>query len=285
MATPPTAQTKTFRAAMVQMRGGREPEANVAQAEDLIRQAARQGAHYVLTPENTTLMELEREPLFAHTLPETNNPWLTHFRGLAKELGIWLHIGGMGIRVAEDQLANRSFLISPDGEIAARYDKIHMFDVTLPGGETYRESANFRPGNRAVVADLPWGRLGMTICYDLRFAALYRSLAQAGAQFLTVPAAFTRLTGEAHWHVLLRARAIETGSFVFAAAQGGRHDNGRDTYGHSLIIDPWGTVLAEAGLDPCVIHADIEVEKVAEMRTRIPALKHDRKFLPPETNT
>ena len=268
----------TFRAALVQMRSGRSVDPNLASAEHLIRDAAGKGADYVQTPENTAIMELDREQLLRHTEPQEGNRALTSLCGLATSLRIWLHIGGMVMRVDKDGLVNRSVLIRPDGNIAATYDKMHMFDVDLPGGESYRESATYRPGTQAVIAELPWGLLGMTICYDLRFAHLYRALAQAGAQFLTVPAAFTKVTGQAHWHVLLRARAIETGCFVFAAAQGGHHEVERDTFGHSLIIDPWGAILAEAGTDPCVITADIDPRACIEARRRIPALKHDKSF-------
>jgi deaminated glutathione amidase len=198
---------------------------------------------------------------------------------LARELKIWLHIGSMAVAVGADRLANRGFLISPAGVVVATYDKIHMFDVQLPNGEIYRESKNYRPGNEAVLADLPWGRLGMTICYDLRFAALYRSLAQAGADLLAIPSSFTVPTGKAHWHVLMRARAIETGCFVMAAAQGGLHEAGRSTFGHSLIIAPWGEIIAEArGDEPGIVVADIDVAKVAEARGRVPSLQHDQAF-------
>jgi predicted amidohydrolase len=267
-----------FRAALVQMRCGREVEPNLDAAETAIRAAAEGGADYVLTPENTSLMELSTKALFAKTLPEDGNPGLAWVTNLARELKLWLHIGSMAIRLSDAKVANRSFLISPEGAIAARYDKIHMFDVDLPGGESYRESKNYQPGDKAVLADLPWGRLGLTTCYDLRFPALYRALAKGGADFITVPSAFTKQTGEAHWHVLLRARAIETGCFIFAAAQGGEHEMGRSTYGHSLIISPWGEILAEAGSDPDVIFADIDPAQVADARARIPSLQHDRAF-------
>jgi predicted amidohydrolase len=223
-------------------------------------------------------MEANRERLFATIVPEEQDPTLATFRELARALGLYLHIGSLAVKASPDKAANRSFLIDPRGEIVARYDKIHMFDVNLKGGESYRESNNFRPGDLAVVTDLPWGRLGLTICYDLRFPALYRALAEAGAAFLTVPSAFTRQTGEAHWHVLLRARAIETGCFVFAAAQGGKHENGRETYGHSLVIDPWGRILAEGDTEPGVIFADIDPAQVAAARARIPSLDHGRRF-------
>jgi len=193
-------------------------------------------------------------------------------------LGVWLLIGSLAIKVSDTKTANRSFLIDPKGGIAAQYDKIHLFDVDLPSGETYRESNTVAGGNRAILAETSWGRLGMTICYDLRFPHLYRALAKAGAFLLTVPSAFTETTGKAHWHTLLRARAIENGAFVVAPAQGGTHANGRKTYGHSLIVAPWGEVLAEAGTDPCVIVAEIDSARVTDARTRVPSLKHDRDF-------
>ena len=237
-----------------------------AAATRLIEQAKSGGADYVLTPEMTNVMEIDRERLFATIVPEEQDASLATFRELARALGLYVHVGSLAIKVSPDKAANRSFLIDPRGEIVARYDKIHMFDVDLKGGESYRESRNFRAGDLAVVVDLPWGRLGLTICYDLRFPALYRALAEAGASFLTIPSAFTRQTGEAHWHVLMRARAIETGSYVFAAAQGGKHENGRETYGHSVVIDPWGRVVAEGDTEPGVVFADIDPAEVAAAR-------------------
>lgn len=269
---------RTFRAALVQLCSGRDVDRNVVEAERLIRAAAAGGAHYVQTPEVTTLMELESARLFAAVEPEDSNRALQAFRNLAAELKIWLHIGSMAVKVAPDKIANRAYVLTPDGAIAATYDKIHMFDVDLPGGESYRESKNYRPGDRAVVAALPWGGLGLSICYDLRFPHLYRALAKSGAVFLAIPAAFTKVTGEAHWHTLLRARAIECQCYVFAAAQGGRHEHGRDTYGHSLIISPWGQILAEGGVQPGVISADIDLQAIEEARKRVPSLGHDRPF-------
>ena len=269
---------RTFRAALVQMRCGRSVEPNLDAAETAIRAAAKGGAEYVQTPENTALMELSTKKLFANTQPEEGNPAVERFAGLARELKLWLHIGSMAIKLSDTKMVNRSFLMSPEGNVAARYDKIHMFDVDLPGGESYRESKNYQPGEKAVAADLPWGRLGFTTCYDLRFPALYRTLAQGGAEFISVPSAFTKQTGEAHWHVLLRARAIENGAFIFAAAQGGMHEVGRATFGHSLIVSPWGEILCEAGDGPDVLFADIDPAQVADARARIPSLRHDRTF-------
>lgn len=268
----------TFRAGLVQMCSGRNVAHNVAEASRLVREAAAAGAQYVQTPEVTTLMELDRERLFAETKPEELSEALMSFRGLARELGIWLHIGSMAVLLENGKIANRSLVISPEGDIAARYDKIHMFDVDLPGGESYKESRNYEPGKHAVLVDLPWGPLGLTICYDLRFPYLHRVLAKAGAKLIAVPAAFTKQTGQAHWHTLIRARAIETQCFVLAATQGGRHEHGRETFGHSLIVSPWGEILAEGGIEPAVIVADIDMNALQDARRRIPSLEHDRAF-------
>src|SRR5215467_5581757 len=273
-----TTANATFTAGLVQMRAGLSPQANLDDAIRLIEQAQNAGAEYVLTPEMTNVLEIKRERLFATIVPEESDATLAALRELARKLGIFLHIGSLAIKVLPEKAVNRSFLIDPKGEIASRYDKIHMFDVDLAGGESYRESRNYRPGELAVLADLPWGRLGLTICYDLRFPALYRALAEAGATMLAIPSAFTKQTGEAHWHVLVRARAIENGCFVFAAAQGGKHENGRDTYGHSLIVDPWGRIVAEGGTEPGVVMARIDPAEVANARARIPSLQHGRRF-------
>jgi predicted amidohydrolase len=267
-----------FTAAMVQMRTGLLPEPSLEQATQLIREAAVAGADYVLTPEVSNMMQLNRAGLFELLAAEQDDRSLKAFRALAAELEIYLHIGSLAVKASPERAANRSFLIGPDGEVIASYDKIHMFDIDLGNGESYRESANYQPGEIAVISDLPWGRIGLTICYDVRFPALYRALAESGASFLTVPSAFTKKTGEAHWHTLLRARAIENGCFVFAAAQGGLHENKRETYGHSLIIDPWGVVLAEAGTEPGVIMAKIDPAKVETARKAVPSLQHGRRF-------
>jgi len=268
----------TFKAAMIQMRSGLTPAANSDEAVRMIGEAKSAGADYVLTPEMTNILAARREQLFSVVVEEEADPSLATLREVARKLGIYVHIGSLAIRISPDRAANRSFLVGPKGDILARYDKIHMFDVDLAGGESYRESRNYRPGELAVLADLPWGRLGLTVCYDLRFPALYRALAEAGATMLAIPSAFTKQTGEAHWHVLMRARAIENGSFVFAAAQGGKHENGRDTYGHSLIVDPWGSIIAEGGTEPGVIMAEINPAEVASARARIPSLQHGRRF-------
>ena len=268
----------TFKAAMIQMRSGLSPAANSDEAVRMIGEAKSAGADYVLTPEMTNILAAKREQLFSVVVEEEADASLATLREVARKLGIYVHIGSLAIRISPDRAANRSFLVGPKGDILARYDKIHMFDVDLAGGESYRESRNYRPGELAVLADLPWGRLGLTVCYDLRFPALYRALAEAGATMLAIPSAFTKQTGEAHWHVLMQARAIENGSFVFAAAQGGKHENGRDTYGHSLIVDPWGSIIAEGGTEPGVIMAEINPAEVASARARIPSLQHGRRF-------
>ena len=269
----------TFIAAMIQMRAGLLPEPNLDQGTRLIREAAAQGASFVQTPEVSNIMQTNRIALFEHLRSEDDDRSLAAYRDLARELRIHLNVGSLALQVTPEKAVNRSFLIGPSGDILARYDKIHMFDIDLGGGESYRESANYQPGETAVIADLPWGTLGMTICYDVRFPALYRALAEAGASFLTVPSAFTKKTGEAHWHTLLRARAIETGCFVFAAAQAGLHENNRETFGHSLIVDPWGTVLAEGGgTEPGIVLATIDPARVATARKTVPSLQHGRRF-------
>ena len=276
----------SFRVACIQTNSQLDMDANLEAASALVRDAVEDGAQLVLMPENVSLMGTNREQAAAMAVPESSHKALPVFTKLAREKEIWMLVGSVAVRLDEagddeDMLANRSLLISDKGEIVARYDKIHMFDVDIEGGESHRESETYRPGGQAVMAATPWGGLGMTVCYDLRFPYLYRSLAQAGAHFLSVPAAFTRVSGRAHWHVLLRARAVETGCYVFAPAQCEDHANNRQTYGHSLIIDPWGKILAEAGEKPSVITADIDPSRVAAVRAMIPALEHDREFLPP----
>jgi predicted amidohydrolase len=277
---------RSFNAALVQLRTGLLPESSLEQATKLIREAAAAGADFVLTPEVSNMMQLNRQALFEHLADEADDRSLKAYQALARELKIHLNIGSLALRATPDRAVNRSFLIDPSGQILASYDKIHMFDIDLGNGESYRESANYQPGETAVISDLPWGRIGLTICYDMRFPALYRALAEAGASFLTAPSAFTRPTGEAHWHTLLRARAIENGCFVFAAAQGGLHENKRETYGHSLIVDPWGVVLAEGGVDPGFVMARIDPAQVESARRKIPSLQHGRRFsvVDPKTN-
>ncbi|HVY58262.1 MAG TPA: carbon-nitrogen hydrolase family protein [Xanthobacteraceae bacterium] len=271
-------KTSTFRVGLLQMRSGRTPSANMDAAAKLVSEAKAAGADYILTPEMTNVVEMNREGLFAVLSEEENDKSLAAFRELARKHHVWLHVGSLALRVSHDKAANRSFLIDPAGDVVTRYDKIHMFDVDLANGESYRESRSYRAGEFAVTADLPWGRLGFAICYDLRFPALFRALAEAGCSFISLPSAFTRQTGEAHWHVLIRARAIENGCFVVAAAQGGKHEDGRETYGHSLVVDPWGRVLAEGGTEPGVVIAEVDPAQVAVARGRIPSLQHGRRF-------
>jgi predicted amidohydrolase len=272
------ANNSTFTVGLIAMRSGRDPQANLNAVLAAIDQAKRAGADYVQTPEMTNVLESRRDRLLANIVADENDPTLATLREVARKLSIYVHIGSLAIKASPEKAVNRSFLIDRKGEIVARYDKIHMFDVDLAGGESYRESNTYRAGELAVVADLPWGRLGLTVCYDLRFPALYRALAEAGASFFSIPSAFTRQTGEAHWHVLLRARAIENGCYVFAAAQGGKHESGRETFGHSLIIDPWGRILAEGGTEPGVVLAEIDPAEVAAARAKIPSLHHGRRF-------
>lgn len=271
----------TFKAACLQLNSARDVEPNIASLQELARRARDQGADLIMSPEVSDMIEPDRAQRFAKARTEADHPMLAAGRELAKELGAHILLGSIVIKLGPETLANRSFLIRPDGEIAARYDKIHMFDVDLPNGEQYRESAVFKPGDTTTLTPLPWGVLGMTVCYDLRFAYLYRALAQAGADFLTIPAAFTVPTGRAHWHVLMRARAIETGCFVFAPAQWGKHANGRGTYGHSLVVAPWGEILAEAEDGVGLIVAEIDPAKVLEARRQVPSLAHDRAFVAP----
>ncbi|MCJ2015466.1 carbon-nitrogen hydrolase family protein [Methylobacterium sp. J-076] len=269
--------SERFVAACVQMRSGRDPAANRDAAVAGLREAAAQGARYVQTPEMTSLVERSKERLFAVVTDDASDPTLAALRQTARETGTWVQVGSLAIR-SGDKIANRAFLIGPDGAVVASYDKLHLFDVDLPSGESWRESSTYTGGGCAVVAETPLATFGLSICYDIRFPALYRALAEAGAEVLTGPACFTRQTGEAHWQVLQRARAIEAGAFMVSAAQGGLHEDGRETYGHSLIVDPWGRVLAEAGTEPGVILAEIDLSLVADAQARIPALRHARPF-------
>lgn len=266
-----------FRVACIQTNSGADVEANLAAATDLARQAREHGADLIALPETVNIMAPDRATLKSGCRPEDGNPALLAFQDLARETGAWVLIGSLLVEVpGSDKMANRSFLLDEQGAVRARYDKIHMFDVNLGGPETHRESSHYDAGDKAVLAETPWARLGMTICYDLRFAYLFRALAQAGAAMIATPAAFTRISGRAHWHVLQRARAIETGCYIIAPAQCGDHPGGRQTFGHSLIVDPWGRVLADGGEEPGFIIADIDLSKVAEARNKIPALSHDR---------
>jgi predicted amidohydrolase len=270
--------TQPFSVACLQVNAGNDMAANIAAVTTLTREAAAKGAEFVLMPENVVMMEQGRAAIIAKGMPEETHVGLKAFRALAAELKIWLHCGTLGILRETGKLANRTYVLKPDGMVAATYDKIHMFDVDLGGGETYKESATFDAGDKAVTVDLPWGRLGLTVCYDLRFAHLYRRLAQSGAHFLTVPSAFTQHTGQAHWHVLLRARAIETGCFVFAPAQTGTHPGERKTYGHALIVAPWGEVLADGGAAPGIVMATVDPAEVAKSRGKIPSLSLNAAF-------
>src|ERR1700680_1134962 len=272
------ANASKFKVALIQMRSGLEPQANLAAVLAGVDEAKGGGADYVQTPEMTNVLENKRERLFTKIFSEEHDPTLATLREVARRLSIYIHLGSLAVKASPEKAANRGVLIDRKGDIAARYDKIHMFDVDLAGGESYRESNTYRPGELAVVADLPWGRLGLTICYDLRFPALYRALAEAGATMLTIPSAFTQQTGEAHWHVLIRGAATENGCFVFPPAQAGKHENGRETFGHSLIVDPWGRILAEGGVEPGLVMAEIDPALVAEARGQVPALEHGRRF-------
>jgi predicted amidohydrolase len=269
--------TTTFVAACVQMRSARDVLKNRDDAVALVRRAADEGAHFVQTPEMTSLVERSREALFEKVGPQETDPTIAALRDVAREKGIVVQIGSVAVKEGE-KIANRAVLIDTDGSIVATYDKVHLFDVDLPNGESWRESNTYTGGERAVLGETPWGLMGLTICYDVRFPALYRALAENGASFLSAPACFTRQTGEAHWTVLHRARAIETGSFMISAAQGGTHEDGRETFGHSIIVDPWGRVLAEGDDQPGVVLATIDPALVADARGRIPTLRHGRPF-------
>ncbi len=270
-----------FTVACVQTNSGREIGPNIDAVLPLIGVARARGAELILLPENVAMIEPDQAKQREKALPEDGHPALVAFTEAAGRLGVWLLIGSLAIRREDGRVANRSFLLDASGRVVARYDKIHLFDVDLSSGESYRESAVIAPGDRVVIAATPWGRLGMSVCYDLRFPHLYRALAKAGADFLTIPAAFTRTTGAAHWHVLARARAIETGCYVLAPAQCGTHAEGRLTFGHSVIVDPWGAVLADAGEDVGIVTAEVDPARVAEARRRVPALEHDRPFAAP----
>lgn len=270
----------SFTAACIQLRSGKTISDNADAAESLIRAAAKDGAHYVQTPEMSNVLVRSREELLERISDAEDDQFLKRARALAADLGIYLHLGSLAVLAGNGKVANRAFLIAPDGNIIATYDKIHMFDVDLPNGESWRESATYEPGTQTVIADLPFAKVGMAVCYDIRFPAIFRTQARQGAQVLTGPAAFTRQTGQAHWHVLQRSRAIENGAYVISAAQGGAHEDGRETYGHSLVVDPWGAVIAELDNDaPGYVLAEIEPKKVADARARIPAIANERDFV------
>ena len=277
-----------IRAALIQLTSGDDPAENVEKVSAYMRQAAGQGAEFILTPEVTNCVSTSRTQQNAVLTYEEDDQTLEQMRSLASELGVWVLIGSLGLKThdSDGRFANRSFMISPEGNIAARYDKIHMFDVQVDENESFKESASYRPGGQAVVAETSFGKVGMSVCYDLRFAYLYRDLAKAGAQILTVPAAFSPVTGAAHWETLLRARAIETGCFVLAPAQTGQHPaqrgRARKTFGNSLAVAPWGEVIAHGGVEPGVTLVDIDLRDVEDARNRVPSLNHDRVYLAPK---
>ena len=270
-----------LKAACLQLNSGSDLDANIATVSAMVREAASEGARLVATPEYAFMLDGRGRVMREGALAADGGAVLDRMQALARELDVWLLLGSLTVRTDEERIANRSVLLAADGTIAATYDKIHMFDVTLPDGRTIRESSAYRPGDRAVVAATPWGKLGLTVCYDLRFPGLFRTLARAGAQIISVPSSFQRQTGKAHWHALLRARAIENECYVLAPAMCGDHPGDRQTYGHSLIVDPWGDVLADAGEAPGIVYADIDLKRVAQVRQMMPSLHHDREFSPP----
>jgi predicted amidohydrolase len=276
---------QTFTVACVQTTAGPDVKTNIINASALVREAHKSGATLIVLPEVTNIIDMDRSAMAEKLSAEVDDISLVAFCSLAVELKVWLLLGSLGLKhetalnaEGKPKFANRSFLIGDDGVVRNRYTKIHLFDVDLGAGETYQESKSYEPGNETVVADTPWGKLGMTICYDIRFPHLYRKLAQAGAKFLSIPAAFARPSGKAHWHVLMRARAIENGCYVFAAAQCGEHGGGRSTYGHSLIVDPWGEILADGGTEIGFVLAEIDTSLVDKVRQKIPSLTHDRDY-------
>ncbi len=277
-----------MRTALLQITSGEDPRQNAVMLADLVRRAASDGAGFVLTPEVSNIVTLDRSLQAERVTTEDNDPVLAALRDEAARAGVWIALGSIAVKredPTDPRMANRSFLIDPTGGIVARYDKIHMFDVNVTAEETFRESAAFRPGEAAVVADTPFARLGLTVCYDLRFAHLYRALAHAGAEVLLIPAAFSPVTGAAHWEPLLRARAIENGAWVLATAQTGTHPTAgpraRRTHGHSLVVSPWGEVLSDAGVEPGVTFVTLDRSAVREARSRVPAIDHDRPFTRP----
>jgi predicted amidohydrolase len=267
-----------FKIALLQSNSGNTLSENLNWVKTQCEEISHKSVDCIFMPENIAMMEWGREAILAKSFSESQHPALDFFKSLAQTYGFWVHCGTLTIRLDNGKLANRTYIMNPQGQITDFYDKIHMFDVDLGHGEVYQESANFCAGDRSVIAKLPWGKLGLTICYDLRFPHLFRRLAQQGACYFAVPAAFTKTTGIAHWQVLLRARALETGSYIFAPAQTGSHAGGRETYGHSMIIDPWGSVMADAGSKPGWIMAEINPEAVTSVRQKIPSLNHDRSF-------
>ena len=264
---------------LVQVTSTTEVARNAALTEPMIREAAAKGAQLISLPEVVNLVDIRKGRSLQEAKLEGDDPCLALYRSLAKELGVWIHAGSLALRLEdEDRMVNRAFMIDSQGEIRARYDKIHMFDVDLAGGESYRESKLFRPGDKAVLVETPWGKIGMTICYDLRFPQLHRTLAENGARIILNPAAFTRKTGQAHWHTLLTARAIETTCFVAAAAQCGDHEDGRETFGHSLVVAPWGEIIADGGEAPGVVITELDLAEVDRVRGMVPSLSNGRPF-------
>lgn len=273
--------TAVFRAALLQMQTGNDLASNLEQVRHMAGEAAQAGARFVMTPEYALMMDGSGRVMRERALEPDGAPALQALQMLAREHSIWLLVGSLTLKSVGGQMANRSYLLADDGAIAASYDKIHMFDATLPNGVVIRESSAYRPGESAVLADTPWGRLGLTVCYDLRFPQLYRTLAQAGAIYLSVPSSFQRSTGQAHWHALLQARAIENACFVFAPAMCGEHPGNRQTYGHSLVVSPWGEILADGGEAPGIVYADVDAGEVSRVRNMLPSLQHDRAFAAP----
>ena len=267
-----------LKVACIQTNSKADPNINIREVSSLIRAARSTGAELITTPEVVGMLEPNREKALNKAQPENYHGVLREFRALSRDLAIWLLIGSISIKLSNGKLANRSFLINPDGQIIARYTKIHMFDVEVNDGSIYRESATYQPGTSACLAKTPWGLVGLTVCYDIRFPALYRDLAKAGAKIIFIPSAFTEVTGEAHWHILQRARAIENGCFIVSAAQTGMHEQNRKTFGHSIIVDPWGNILADADKDVGFITADLDLNLVDEVRKKIPSLTHDREY-------
>ncbi|GAA0786340.1 carbon-nitrogen hydrolase family protein [Roseibium denhamense] len=269
----------SFKAACIQLCSGKDPQDNFESAKDLIVQAASGGSKFIQTPEMSNVLVRSREELLERIGAADQDPFLAGSKRLAAELRVYIHLGSLAVLLEDGRVANRAFLIDPDGEVRATYDKIHMFDVDLPNGESWRESATYEPGSKTVIAELPFGKIGLSVCYDVRQPAIFRTQARNGAEVLTAPAAFTRQTGVAHWHVLQRARAIENGAFVMSAAQGGLHEDGRETFGHSLIVDPWGEIIAELDHDrPGFVAAEIDTDLVTKARGRIPAIVNERSF-------
>lgn len=268
----------SFRAACLQLNSGSDLTLNLATVKTRVTEAVGNGAQLVLTPEYSLMMDGSGRVMREGALDPDGGATLVALQDLARTGRVWLLVGSLTLKTGEERIVNRSYLINAAGAVVATYDKIHMFDVTLPDGKVIRESSSYRPGDRAVVAATPWGAMGMTVCYDVRFPHLYRTLAQQGAQFISVPSSFQRQTGKAHWHTLLKARAIENAAYILAPAMCGEHPGNRQTYGHALIVDPWGEVLADGGEAPGIIYADIDPARVAKIRGMMPSLEHDRPY-------